>query len=94
MRMPGLSVTALAPDDLPDPLFIIRDGRVIEANRRAGVMLGCSPGDLVGADVGAVFAPGEFDRLRELRRQNEVGSHPPWMTGGSRRAATVRGRSS
>lgn len=70
-------MTTFAPDDLPDPLFVIREGRITEANRRACEVLGCSSSDLVGADIDAVFAEGEVERLNELQRQHEAGWAPP-----------------
>lgn len=69
--------TTFAADDLPDPLLVIRGGRVAAANRRACAVLGCASSELVGAELATVFAEGEIERLRELQRQHDAGWAPP-----------------
>jgi PAS domain S-box-containing protein len=74
----GEDVTpTFATDELPDPLLVIRDGRVAYANRRACAVLGCTSTELVGSALETVFAEGETERLHELQRQQEAGWAPP-----------------
>lgn len=65
-------------ENTPDGLFVIRDGRMVFANRAFSEMVGFSnPGDIVGRDFRDLVAPEDLPMVAERYRRRQRGEDVP-----------------